>query len=220
MRLLSLVAVMVTCLAALLGVVRSVGARLDRGARTGCTVHFQRFALSRHSVYYRVTHHDLTNDVRLKSKPVPAIERRYQTISPDKRYITAARIESIATYYGDYTFRLVVRPYGVEEEIVLAEYIRVHNPLHMQPALWTAWTADSRLLHYAWQTPLGESFLAAYDVQRRRVLWKIQTDGRATYRLLRLREELVSIDRVVRAVTQTSMYHLPCAPVILHPNES
>ncbi|PJF31125.1 MAG: hypothetical protein CUN51_04450 [Candidatus Thermofonsia Clade 1 bacterium] len=218
MRLPRLVAVVACCLAVLLGAARSVGVASERVA--GCLVYFQRFTVSRHGAYYWVTHHDLTNGTRLESKPVPALERRYQTVSPNKRYITAARIESVAAYYGDHTFRLVLRPYGRGQEVVLASYIRVHNPLNMTPAVWTGWTADSRLLYYAWQTPLGESFLAAYDVRRQEVVRRIRTDGRATYRLLTLRDEVVNADRLVRAMSRANFYRLPCAPIILHPNES
>lgn len=218
MRLPRLVALVACCLAVLLGAARSVGAAFERSA--GCLVYFQRFAISRDRAYYWVTHHDLINGTRLESKPIPALERRYQTLSPDRRYITAARIESVAAYYGDHTFRLVLRPYGKGQEVVLASYIRVHNPLNMTPAVWTAWTADSRLLHYAWQTPLGESFLAAYDVQRQEVVRHIRTDGRATYRLLTLRDEIVNADRLVRALSRANFYRMACAPIILHPNES
>ena len=220
MRLPLLVIVVTACFAVLLSAARAVGAALPRGMYSGCIVHFQRFAVARHSVFYWVTHHDLSNGTRTESKPVPAIERRYQTISPDKRYITAARIESVAAYYGDNTFRLVLRAYAHSQELVLAENIRVHNALHMTPAVWTAWTADSRVLHYAWQTPLGESFLAAYDVQRKQSLWRVRTDGRATYRLLTLRDDAVNADRLVRAMSRANFYRLPCAPILLHPNET
>ncbi|PJF35985.1 MAG: hypothetical protein CUN49_07785 [Candidatus Thermofonsia Clade 1 bacterium] len=218
---LPLAALMVACaLAALLGAARSVGAARPQGALSGCLVYFQRFAISRHGVYYWVTHHDLASGMRLESKPVPALERRYQSLAPDKRYMTAARLESLAAYYGDHTFRLVLRPYGRAEEIVLAENIRVHNPLHMTPAVWTAWTADSRWLYFAWQTPLGQSFLAAYDLQRKGLAWQLRTDGRATYRLLTLRDAQVNAERLVRALNHANFYRLPCAPVLLHPNES
>ncbi len=218
MRLPALIALIALCLAVLLGAARTVGAASVQSA--GCLVYFQRFTTGRHGVYYWVTHHDLRSGARLESKPIPALERRYQTISPDRRYLTAARLESVAAYYGDHTFRLIVRPYPAEQETVLASYIRVHNPLNMTPAVWAAWTADSRLLHYAWQTPLGESYLAAYDAQQQRVLWRIRTDGRATYRLLSLRDEIVNAERTARAKSRANFYRLPCAPVILHPNES
>ncbi len=211
-----LIAVTSACLIVLLSAARSIGAADGQG----CLVYFQRFTIGRHGVYYWVTHHDLKGGARLESKPVPALERRYQTVSPDRRHITAARIESAAAYYGDHTFRLVLRPYNGGQEFLLASYIRVHNPLHMTPAVWTAWTADSRLLYYAWQTPLGESFVAAYDVWHRGVIWQMRTDGRATYRLLTLRDEAVNADRLARAMSRANFYRMACGPIILHPNES
>ncbi len=218
MRLPFVVIAVSTCLALLFGAARTVGAALQNG--TGCLVYFQRFSVSRHGVYYWVTHHDLSNGARLESKPVPAVEQRYQMLAPNLRYITAARIESVAAYYGDNTFRLVLRAYSGKPEIVLAENIRVHNPLHMTPAVWTAWTADSRTLHYAWQTPTGESFVAAYDVRRGAQMWRIRTDGRAIYRLLTLRDDVTNAERLVRATNRANFYRQPCAPIILHPNEA
>jgi hypothetical protein len=214
-----MVIVVAACFALLLSAARAVGAALPRGVYSGCVVHFQRFATARHSVFYRVAHHDLSSGARVESKPVPAIERRYQTVSPDKRYITAARLESVATLGGD-TFRLILRPYARNQERALAENIRVHDALRMTPAVWTAWTADSRVLHYAWQTPSGESFLAAYDVRRKQLMWRIRTDGRATYRLLTLRDDAVNTDRLVRAMSRANFYRLPCAPILLHPDEA
>jgi hypothetical protein len=211
--------VITACLAMLLSAARAAGAALPRGTHSGCIVHFQRFAIARHSVFYRVTHHDLSSGARMESRPVPAIERRYQTLSPDKRHITAARLESVAAF-GDSTFRLIVRPYGRGQERVLAENIRVHDVHYMTPALWTSWTADGRVLHYAWQTPSGESFLAAYDVQRERPMWRVRTDGRATYRLLALRDEAANADRPARATSRADRHRLPCAPLLFHPDEA
>ncbi len=218
MRLPFVIIAVAACLALLFSAARTVGAAFQTG--TGCLVYFQRFSVSRHGVYYWVTHHDLRNSTHLESKPVPAVERRYQTLAPDKRHITAARIESVAAYYGDNTFRLVLRAYSGQPERVLAENIRVHNPLHMTPAVWTAWTADSRTLHYAWQTPTGESFVAAYAVLRDEVLWRIRADGRAIYRLLTLRDDVTNADRLVRATNRANFYRQPCAPILVHPNEA